>query len=89
MHRIQPTTSLKPVWVSQYDFDQFGYHNFEITVQELVVESWSYGPSRRGVGNMCKLKLHFLIYTFLTLQLQTDAFTSRDKCNRLPTVTAL
>jgi hypothetical protein len=35
---------------------------------------------------MCELKLHLLIYTFLTLLLRTDAFNSRDTCNRLTTV---
>ena len=38
----------------------------------------SYGPSRPGVRNMCELKLHFLIYTFLTQQKRTDTFDFRN-----------
>ena len=43
----------------------------------------------RQVQNMCALKLNFLIYTFFILLLWTDVFNSHDKCNHLPTITAL
>ena len=36
-------------------------------------------PSRPGVRNMCELKLHLLIYTFLTRHSRTDAFDSLTK----------
>ena len=37
---------------------------------------------------MCELKLHFLIYTFLTLHLRTDAFNYRARLYCLSAVTA-